>query len=275
MNHSRPARLQWTRRVGPGIFHQRFLEPHIARHARAGQFVHLLPGAKHLFRRAFSVYARDPAEGTFDILHQVFGEGTRCLSQVKSGETVDALGPLGNRFPKPESGRRAILVGGGLGMAPLRHFAAELHHTRKGPKGRRIENDRLPLLLLGARSRSLSVAPWGLAGLGLRPVWASDDGSRGFHGNVVALLDDQISRRRLDPERSVIYGCGPEPMMAALAQLCARHRAPCYVSLERSMPCGYGVCMGCVVKSRGRDGYETYRRVCKDGPVFDAGQILF
>jgi len=275
VNHPHPAILQWTRQVGPGIFHQRFAQPCIARHARAGQFVHLLPGAKHLFRRAFSVYATDPDEGTFDVLHQVLGEGTRCLSRLKKGDTVDALGPLGNRFPLPESGQRAVLIGGGIGMAPLRLFALELHRSLAGRRRRKIEDDKTPLLLLGTRSRSLAVVPWGLASLGVRPVWASDDGSHGFHGHVVALLSDQIAHGRIIPDRSVVYGCGPEPMMAALAQLCEQNRIPCYVSLERSMPCGYGVCMGCVIKTRGREGYETYKRVCKDGPVFDAGQILF
>jgi dihydroorotate dehydrogenase electron transfer subunit len=272
VKHSHPASLIWTRQVGPGVFHQRFAQRYIARHARAGQFVHLLPGPKHLFRRAFSVYATDPDEGTFDVLHQVLGEGTRCLSRLKRGETVDALGPLGNRFPPPGPGRLPVLVGGGIGMAPLRLFALELQQSFARSK---IKDDVMPLLLLGVRSRSLAIAPWGLTARGVRPLWSSEDGSRGFHGHVVALLSDRIAHGRVVPDRSVVYGCGPEPMMAALAQLCAQDRIPCYVSLERSMPCGYGVCMGCVVRSKSGDGYETYRRVCRDGPVFDAEQVIF
>jgi dihydroorotate dehydrogenase electron transfer subunit len=273
MNHPRTAALLMTRRVTRGVFHQRFAEPFIARHARAGQFVHLLPGTRHLFRRALSVYATDPAAGTFDVLHQVLGEGTRCLSLLKSGQTVDALGPLGNRFPPPEAGRQPILVGGGLGMAPLRLFALELcRHDRSRAQGAKAT---VPRLLLGARSSALAIAPWGLSALGLRPLWASDDGSRGFRGTVVALLAEQIDKNKIVPEHSVVYGCGPEPMMAALAGLCAERRIPCYVSLERSMPCGYGVCMGCVVKTRSGEGYETFRRVCRDGPVFDSQQIVF
>jgi dihydroorotate dehydrogenase electron transfer subunit len=272
MNHPRPATLIWTRRIGPEIFHQRFAQPQIARQARAGQFVHLLPDGPLLFRRAFSVYATDPGEGTFDILHQVLGEGTRCLSRMKRGGTVDALGPLGNRFPLPGPGKRPVLIGGGLGMAPLRLFALELHRSSAR---RKTKSDTTPLMLLGTRTSALAVPPWGLAPLGLRPLWSSDDGSRGFHGHVVALLADQIAQGRIVPDRTVVYGCGPEPMMSALAGQCAQMTIPCYVSLERSMPCGYGVCMGCVIKTRDGQGYETFRRVCRDGPVFDSAKIQF
>lgn len=275
MNHSRSATLVWTREVGPSIFHQRFAESAIAHQAHAGQFVHLLPGPKHFFRRAFSIYATDAKAGTFDILHQALGEGTRCLSRLKKGDAVDTLGPLGNRFPRPARGRRPVLVGGGLGMAPLRLWATEL--CQPLPTGRRDDkaHDRLPLMLLGVRSNSLAVPPLGLAPMGLRILWASDDGSRGFHGNVVALMDEQIAHGGVVAERSTVYGCGPEPMMASLVQLCREHAIPCAVSLERSMPCGYGVCMGCVVRVKDGNGYETYKRVCRDGPIFDSEKIIF
>ncbi|MBI5867150.1 MAG: dihydroorotate dehydrogenase electron transfer subunit [candidate division Zixibacteria bacterium] len=275
MNHPRPAALLWTRQVARDVFHQRFAEPYIARHARAGQFVHLLPGTRHLFRRALSVYATDAKAGTFDVLHQVLGEGTRCLSQLKKGQTVDALGPLGNQFLVPDPGRRAILVGGGLGMAPLRLFALELNQKLTKRSSRRTALERTPILLLGTRTSSLAIAPFELGGIGIRASWASDDGSRGFHGTVVALLADQIADGRIVPEQSVVYGCGPEPMMAGLASLCAQHHLPCWVSLERSMPCGYGVCMGCVIRTQNGTGYETFKRVCRDGPVFDSAQIVF
>jgi dihydroorotate dehydrogenase electron transfer subunit len=266
------AELLWTRTVGPSIFQQRLIEPVIARQARAGQFVHMLPGGRHLFRRAFSVYATDPAGGTFDVLHQVFGEGTRCLSRLPKGARVDVLGPLGNRFPQPTKGRQPVLVGGGLGMAPLRFLAFELLASQQGKKARRIERD--PLMLLGGRTKAQAIPPAGLSSLGLRTLWATDDGSRGFHGNVVALLSDRIAHEVIDPEHAVVYGCGPEVMMAALANVCRTHNIPCYVSLERSMPCGFGVCMGCVVESRNGTGYGTHVRVCRDGPVFDAADVV-
>lgn len=273
MTINRTARLVWTKRVGPSIFQQRFDEPAIARQARAGQFVHLLPGAGHLFRRAFSIYATDVKAGTFDVLHQVLGEGTRGLSRLEKGAEVDALGPLGNRFPTPPSGRRPILIGGGLGMAPLRLWALELATQKR--KSRQRPLDTQPLMMLGARTRSLCTPPYGLNDIGLRPLWATDDGSRGHHGTVIALLSEKITAGVIDPAGSVVYGCGPERMMAALASTCEEHGIPCFVSLERSMPCGFGVCMGCVVQTRNGTGYETYSRVCRDGPVYDAADIIF
>jgi dihydroorotate dehydrogenase electron transfer subunit len=266
------AELLWTHTVGPSIFQQRLVGPAIARKARAGQFVHMLPGGQHLFRRALSVYATDPAEGTFDVLHQVFGEGTRCLSRLPRGARVDVLGPLGNRFPQPPRGRRPVLVGGGLGMAPLRMLACELLQSQRGKRNARSGRD--PLMLLGGRTIEQAVPPYGLSSLGLRPLWATDDGSRGFHGNVVSLLADRIGQGAIDPERAVVYGCGPEVMMAALANLCRAKDIPCYVSLERSMPCGFGVCMGCVIQTRDGSGYGTHVRVCRDGPVFDAADVV-
>lgn len=234
--------------------------------------MHLLPGAQHLFRRAFSVYATDPAKGTFDVLHQVFGEGTRCLSQLPKGARVDVLGPLGNRFPKSERGRRPVLVGGGLGMAPLRFLAYELLTAKSGKTTQRLDRD--PLMLLGGRTKAQAVPPFEMASLGLRTNWATDDGSKGFHGNVVALLTDRIAAGVIDPKHAEVYGCGPEVMMAALAGVCRTHNIPCYVSLERSMPCGFGVCMGCVVETRNGSGYGTHVRVCRDGPVFNAADVV-
>ncbi|MEW5876016.1 MAG: dihydroorotate dehydrogenase electron transfer subunit [Candidatus Zixiibacteriota bacterium] len=271
MNAARAAQLVWTRELAPGIFQQRLRLPQIARQSRAGQFVHLLPGAGHLFRRAFSVYATDPKAGTFDVLHQVLGEGTRGLSRLEPGAPVDTLGPLGKPFPKPPRGRRPVLVGGGLGMAPLRLWAVELLGSTRA----KSSAETRPVMLLGSRSTQQAVAPYGLSALGVRPVWASDDGSHGFHGHVIALLEHEIARGKINPAQSVVYGCGPERMMAALAESCARHAMPCFVSLERSMPCGFGVCMGCVIRMKDGAGYTTFRRVCRDGPVFDASEIVF
>ena len=269
MRRRRLATLVWSRKVGPDIYHQRFTEPYSARHGRAGQFVHLLPGAAHLLRRAFSIYATDPASGTFDILHQTLGDGTRCLARLPKGAAVDTIGPLGNRFPAPHSGQVPVLVGGGLGMAPLRIWAWELAHAAQRRRRR-----ALPVMILGARSRPQTTAPYRLNALGIRPYWATDDGSRGFHGNVVELLGMLLHQTNVDPAGAVVYGCGPEVMMKALVGLCEREGIACYVSLERAMPCGFGVCMGCMVETKDGTGYDTHRRVCLDGPVFDATAIV-
>jgi dihydroorotate dehydrogenase electron transfer subunit len=268
LNRPHSATVVWSRRIGPGITQQRFAQSTIARQSRAGQFVHLLPGAKHLFRRAFSVYATDAKAGTFDVLYQVLGEGTRCLAGLKTGATCDVLGPLGNTFTPPQRGQVPILVGGGLGMAPLRLWATELMNGKKAATSAR------PVMILGARNRALGTPPTGVNRLGIRPYWATDDGSRGHHGNVVELFDRLVRESTVDPNGVIVYSCGPEPMLRALAHSCAGHGIGCEVSLERSMPCGFGVCMGCVVTSSDQSGYETHRRVCRDGPVFDATSIV-
>ncbi|HWO57931.1 MAG TPA: dihydroorotate dehydrogenase electron transfer subunit [bacterium] len=270
MKHRLTSTLVWTRRVGPNIFQQRFHQPTIARAAKAGQFVHILPADDLLFRRAFSIYAADPKAGTYDVLHQVLGVGTRSLANDPVGSELDTLGPLGNRFTPPPPGHTAVLVGGGLGMAPLRLWALE--QLRQSSRRRSAP---LPVMILGVRTKAQAVAPYQLAQHGLRPVWASDDGSKGFHGTAVALFDHLVQSGKLNGSRIAVYGCGPEPMMSALAKVCAAHGTFCEVSLERSMPCGYGVCMGCVVQGRDRSGYETFLRVCRDGPVFDASTIVF
>ncbi len=270
MNHRLTSTLVWTRRVGPNIFHQRFHQPQIARNSKAGQFVHILPASELLFRRAFSVYGTDAKSGTYDVLHQVLGIGTRSLATDPVGAELDTLGPLGNRFTYPPKGQTAVLVGGGLGMAPLRLWTLELI-----AKTEKQKNAPSPVMILGVRNASLAVSPYQLSQHGLRPTWASDDGTKGFHGTAVALLDHMIHTGKLDAKRICVYGCGPEPMMSALAKVCAVHGSFCEVSLERSMPCGYGVCMGCVVEGVGCSGYDTYKRVCRDGPVFDASTIVF
>ena len=264
----RPVTLLWTRRVGLHIYHQRYRDPHVARHARAGQFVHLLPDKEHLYRRAMSVYATDSRKGSFDILFQVLGPGTRCLASLPVGSQIDALGPLGNHFALPSRGLTPVLVAGGVGMAPLRLWAVELTAPAKK------KSICAPVFVIGVRTRAMAVAPYELAKHGIRPVWASDDGSKGFHGTSVAALLDMMDKGKLDPRRITVYGCGPEAMMRSLALACAERHIPCQVSLERSMPCGYGVCMGCVVPRRQGSGYETYYRVCRDGPVFDAASIV-
>ncbi|HUU44452.1 MAG TPA: dihydroorotate dehydrogenase electron transfer subunit [Acidobacteriota bacterium] len=270
MRRPRLAELVRSRRIGPDIYQQRYADRLIAGQARAGQFVQLLPGESHLFRRPFSVYATDPDAGTFDVLFQVLGEGTRCLTCLPHGTTVDVLGPLGNRFRPPRRGQIPVLVGGGLGMAPLRLWACEIISATQSRNSL-----TQPVMILGARTRALALAPMGLSKLGLRPYWATDDGTRGLRGTAVDLLARLIEKSGADHRRMIVYGCGPEPMMEALARFCTDRAIDCQVSLERSMPCGFGVCMGCVVTARDASGYETYRRVCRDGPVFDAGSISF
>jgi dihydroorotate dehydrogenase electron transfer subunit len=241
--------------------------PAIARAARPGQFVMLQvhQGRDPLLRRPMSV-CRVPgaARRSVQILYKVVGEGTRLLSRQPIGARLATLGPLGNGFrPTPAArGARAprpLLVAGGIGIA-IFPFLAEALRSR----GAR------PLLLFGARTARDLVGLALFRPRGVSARLATEDGSRGTKGFVTALLDPLL---RGNGPRPAIYACGPTPMLRAVAALAIERGAPCQLALESQMPCGIGVCLGCVVACRGGADGTLYRRVCTDGPVFEAGAV--
>jgi dihydroorotate dehydrogenase electron transfer subunit len=195
--------------------------------------------------RAFSV-ARH-AGGESDFLLEDVGPGTRRLCELRPGDGLWALGPLGRGFQAPADGRRAVLVGGGVGIAPL----AILQDTLA----------RSASVLLGFRDRQRAEGAALLRGAHV----ATDDGSVGHHGPVTELLAREIER---DPH-AVVYACGPAGMLEGVRAMCARSATPAQLALEASMACGFGACFGCVVPRRG----GGYLRVCLDGPVLDAQQL--
>jgi NAD(P)H-flavin reductase len=194
--------------------------------------------------RAFSV-ARFAAGEAHFLLEDV-GPGTRRLCELRVGDRMYALGPLGRGFTLPSEGRRALLVGGGVGIAPL----AILQDTLAGAT-----------VLLGFRDQARAQ---GAALLSDARV-ATDDGSVGHHGLVTELLAEELTR---DPH-AVVYACGPAPMLESVRALCERTRVPAQLALEAGMACGFGACFGCVVPRRG----GGYLRVCVDGPVIDAAEL--
>jgi dihydroorotate dehydrogenase electron transfer subunit len=198
--------------------------------------------------RAFS-YARHEAGEAHFLLEDV-GPGTKRLCELRAGEGLHLLGPLGVGFTAPDSDaarpRRAILVGGGVGIAPLA-----------------ILQDRLgaeATVLLGFRD-SARVPGAGLLG---EAQLASDDGSAGHHGLVTELLEAELAR----DDHATVYACGPAPMLEGVRAICAEASVPAQLALESGMACGFGACFGCVVGTR--DGYV---RVCVDGPVIDAARL--
>jgi len=200
--------------------------------------------------RAFSIARRREAECHF-LLEDV-GPGTHRLCQLGAGEPLWVLGPLGVGFTAPAHGRRAILVGGGVGIAPLAILQDELQAQRE-----EVEVD----VLLGFRDRART---HGSALLSDARV-ASDDGSVGHSGPVTDLLAEELRR----DGRAVVYACGPAPMLEAVRAMCAAHGTPAQLALEAGMACGFGACFGCAVARRG----GGYLRVCVDGPVIDAQQL--
>lgn len=241
--------------------------PELAPRVRAGQFVQVrvTDGEDPLIRRPFSVYDVGPEPGdgaeTVQLLYQVVGPGTRRMARWDVGDTVDLLGPLGRPLPRPEvpAEGRLLLVGGGIGVAPLHLYCRELA----------LESDALPhTVLLGARRRSLLIGWDAFRALGVETAVATDDGSSGHAGNVVELTEEHLAAV---PEGAAAgIGCGPHGMNVALRDLAVARSIPFWISLENYMPCGFGACFGCVIPSR--DG-ERYRRVCVEGPAFAAADL--
>lgn len=199
--------------------------------------------------RAFS-FARITAEGEAHFLLEDVGPGTRRLCELRVGEGVWLLGPLGVGFMPPADSRRAILVGGGAGIAPLAIWQDAL-----------LDAGHTPTVLLGFRDRTHAEG----AALLQDACIATDDGSVGTHGLVTELLASELERDL----HATVYACGPAPMLEAVRALCAERSLPAQLALESGMACGFGACFGCVVPRRG----GGYLRVCVDGPVIDAAEL--
>lgn len=240
-----------------GLLRLRLAAPEIAAAVRPGQFVMVACGADRdpLLRRPLSVHNAE-AGATIDLLVRVLGRGTAALARLRAGDTLPVLGPLGRGFGEAQEGAEVLLVGGGIGCAPLLLLARRLLARRARP-----------VLLLGAAHAAEARAFRDcFQGLDCPVHLSTDDGSLGYHGFVTGLLPE------LAAAASRVYACGPMPMMAAVARFCGS-RLPCEVSLESRMACGLGACLGCAVPAPDRPG--AYRHVCKDGPVFPANEVLW
>ncbi len=230
--------------------------PLIAESVKPGQFVmvRVREEIHPLLRRAYSVSRVFPESETFEIMVQKAGTGSAILLQKEEGEAVDILGPLGSRFTLPHDLKRAILVGGGIGIAPMFFVAQELE-KRKVPYH----------ILFGGRDHSqLFVLPE----FEDRMRFATEDGSLGKQGLVTDLLQEFIQDFQPVP---MVFACGPNRMLAAVAGVAQAVAFPCQVSMEAPMACGVGVCMGCPVPTTA----GGYAYVCKEGPVFPAEKIDF
>jgi len=222
-----------------------------------GQFAMLSPGAlpaaprfDPLLPRPMAVFRREGA--ALEVLYKVTGRGTALLAAARPGERVRVVGPLGHGFPLPPPGARAVLVGGGTGIASLYDLAARA--ARRGPVA----------ALLGARRAGELMAEDAFRALGIEVRIATDDGSAGRRGLATDLLADALAEGPAE-----VYACGPTPMMRAAAALAAAAGRRCLLSLENRMACGFGVCLGCAVPRAG----EGYALVCREGPVFEAAAL--
>lgn len=244
------------REMAEDTFALRFHAPELAAVVRPGQFLNILTSdtIDPLLRRPYSI--SNVYGDECEIMFARVGKGTTHLADKRPGDRIGVLGPLGNTFgyDKPDF-TTALIVAGGIGVAPFPYLTAEF--ARRGTPLRTF---------LGARSAARAVTE-GLAHVEL----ATDDGSAGYHGTIVACMADSLAARPV--ERPRIFACGPTRMLEAVQQYALAHGIPCELSLESEMACGIGICQGCPIEHREKD--RKYALVCTDGPCFEAGDVTF
>jgi len=276
-------------RLAHDTYRVRFACPELARRIVPGQFVmlRLAGGDDPLLGRPLALYdtvldAAGNPQG-IDVVYLVVGKATRCLAELRNGSRLEVWGPLGNGFP-PHQVEHLVMVAGGIGQTPFLAMARAYQGLRDyGQPAREFSRARRITLCYGARRAEYLAGLDDFRATGIDVQISTDDGSAGHHGFVTDLLG-QLLAERTGAERENASGfrvvcCGPEPMMAAVAQLSEQAGVPCEVSLETPMACGMGICFSCVVRVRtgelGSDEPWDYRRSCVEGPVFDAARIVF
>lgn len=245
--------------LGESLYLIRLASEGIAGDVEPGQFVHMgIPTLQsHILRRPFSIYDADTDLGTIDILYQVVGTGTAEMVEWREGQKTRLLGPIGNRWHAPEDAKRALIVGGGVGAAPLFMLTKELL-----AQGIHVD------AVLGASTSNALVCRDRYASICFDSAYfATDDGSCGAHGFATVHVEDLLKR---DASYDYAAICGPEPFMKAASSMTLAEGIPTQVSLEKRMACGLGACLSCVC-----DTVDGRKRVCVDGPIFDARKVVW
>ncbi len=289
------CKVTQNEKIAPGHFLIQFTSPKIAASALPGQFVQIScsESFEPLLPRPFSFLTTD--KKTFSFIYHVVGKGTKILSQVKKGDELWVLGPLGTGWTvgsKRKAVGERILVGGGVGIPPLYHLA---QYLIAGDGGRRpsrraeSESERTTAgrtresihVFLGARDKSLLLCEKEFKKLGVQLHLATDNGSKGQKGFVTQILEKFIVGAQLiapkkgrDESRPYIHTCGPTPMLKAVSALAQKYNVPCEVSVEVPMACGFGACLGCAVKVHHESGFRNAIACC-EGPVFDGASIIW
>ena len=236
-----------------------------------------------LLRRPFSfsdvIITRDSSGACVkvEILYCVLGPASVRMMSLKSGDQISVLGPLGNGFSIPEGLSQAILIAGGMGSPPILHLAGYI--KRHLPEcdvisfvGAKSCED-LPFSVRIGNFKGLVLEEFEL--LQVPSHIATDDGSAGYQGFVTDHTRHWLEKNKVDPASTVIFGCGPEPMLAATALLAENYKLPCQVSMERMMACGIGLCQSCAVEIKVASADTKYHLCCKDGPVFNAKDVVW
>ena len=246
------ARVESQVQLADGVYSMELLAPEIASAARAGQFISVYTKDKSkLLPRPISLCGIDRERGILRIVYRVAGAGTAEFSAYRAGDSVEIMGPLGNGFTLKD--KKAILIGGGIGVPPMLELMKELSCERTA--------------VLGYRDQQLFLKDEFEA---CGPVCvATEDGSAGTKGNVLDAIREQ------GVEGEIIYACGPAPMLRAVKAYAMEKGIECYISLEERMACGIGACLACVCQSKDVDSHSHVhnKRICKDGPVFAAEEV--
>lgn len=246
------------KQIGTGIYDLTIQTKEIAAAAKAGQFVSVYSNdASKLLPRPISLCGIDRKAGTLRLVYRVTGEhtGTEEFSRLQAGDTMKIMGPLGNGFTV-EKGKKAFLIGGGIGVPPMLQLAKEMKDAGENFQIVMGYRDAGTFLLNEFKEQGESFV-------------ATEDGSVGTRGNVL----DAIRENHLDAD--VIYVCGPTPMLRALKAYAEEQNMTCYVSMEERMACGIGACLACVCNSTDKDAHSNVKnkRICKEGPVFNAKEV--
>ncbi len=274
------ATIKTQKEVSPGYFLISINLPPGLKKPGPGEFFMVKVGtdSEPLLRRPLSLH-RIISGDTLQFLYRVKGKGTGLLSKKMAGEKLDILGPLGKGFFISSDMKEAILVAGGIGIAPLFSLAEELKNKEISVK-----------FIIGGKSKKDILCEDELRSIGLEVYVSTEDGSYGKGGLVTDILEDYIKTQdsRLQTQ---IYACGPKPMLKKVSEIAGTYPCKCLVSLEERMACGVGACLGCAVKVRVKSSEfgvrrkkskdsqlltpdsQLYKMVCKDGPVFNAEEI--
>ena len=241
--------------IGTGIYSMWMELPQIVPCSKPGQFISVYcKDGSRLLPRPISICEIDTEKKALRIVYRTAGKGTEEFSKMTAGETLEVMGPLGNGFPleRMQEGKKAFLIGGGIGIPPMVELAKQLNGEKQIVVGYRDE-----LFLTEELKENGTV------------YVATEDGSCGTKGNVL----DAIRENKLQAD--VIYACGPTPMLRALKGYAEENGIECWLSLEEKMACGIGACLACVCKSKEIDDHSHVhnKRVCKDGPVFLSTEV--
>lgn len=236
-------------RIADGIYDWTVTNDELPKLASCGQFANIkVPG--RTLRRPISICDAD--ENSLRLVFQVKGEGTRLMSEMKEGEQVEILAPLGHGF-EIEKGKRYCLIGGGIGVPPMLFTAKQCEK---------------PLVITGFRNKELVILQDDFKNAGAELVLTTDDGSAGRHGFVTDVLSERLG------EIDEVLACGPIPMLKAVAAVC-KGKVRCQVSLEERMGCGIGACLVCACKQKPKGSEAFMSQVCRHGPVYDAEEVFF